>query len=62
MSIYEGCGGRSDVAPGMVRECGALLGIQHDMTSHGLSQSIPPAYTEWIGEQLVAALDSARAS
>jgi len=26
------------------------------MTLHGLSQSIPPAYTEWIGQQLMEAL------
>lgn len=32
-----------------VRE--ALLGIDW-MTIRGLSQSIPPAYTEWVGEQL----------
>lgn len=28
------------------------------MTWHGLSQCIPPAYTEWIGAQLIAALDA----
>ena len=26
------------------------------MTLHGLSQSIPPAYTEWIGRQILAAI------
>lgn len=29
------------------------------MTLHGLSQSIPPAYTEWIGTQLLEALEAA---
>lgn len=29
------------------------------MTLHGLSQSIPPAYTEWIGRQLITALEAA---
>jgi DNA (cytosine-5)-methyltransferase 1 len=35
-----------------VRE--ALIGVERGhMTLHGLSQSIPPAYTEWIGAQLL---------
>jgi hypothetical protein len=25
-------------------------------TQHGLREAIPPAYTEWIGRQLIAAL------
>ena len=29
-----------------------LLGIEHDMTWNGLYESVPPAYTEWIGLQL----------
>jgi hypothetical protein len=29
------------------------------MTLHGLAQSIPPAYTEWIGAQLLDALKEA---
>lgn len=29
------------------------------MTLHGLSQSIPPAYTEFIGRQLIAAMEAA---
>ena len=28
-------------------------------TQHGLRESIPPAYTAWIGEQLLAALERA---
>src|SRR5690606_9064256 len=32
----------------------ALLGIEHDMTWGGLFESLPPAYTEWIGTQLLA--------
>lgn len=39
-----------------VRE--ALLGIDW-MTQNGLSQSIPPAYTEWIGTQLLDRLQAA---
>lgn len=38
----------------------ALLGIERGhMTLHGLSQSIPPAYTEHIGRQLIDYLESA---
>lgn len=35
-----------------------LMGIDW-MTRHELNQAIPPAYTEWIGTQLLAALRSA---
>lgn len=31
----------------------ALLGVEHDMTWNGLFESIPPAYTEHIGRQLL---------
>lgn len=41
-----------------VRE--ALIGVEPGhMTLHGLSQSIPPAYTEHIGRQLIEYLESA---
>jgi DNA (cytosine-5)-methyltransferase 1 len=39
----------------------ALLGIDW-MTQHGLSQSIPPAYTEHIGAQLLAHIESEAAA
>lgn len=32
----------------------ALLGIEHPMSWNGLFESIPPAYTTWIGTQLLA--------
>lgn len=35
--------------------CADLIGVDH-MTKYGLSQAIPPAYTEHIGHQLIAAL------
>ena len=35
-----------------------LIGAEW-MSMHGLSQAIPPAYTEWIGEQLLRALECA---
>lgn len=38
-----------------VKLAGEALGIDW-MSWHGLSQCIPPAYTEWIGAQLMAAL------
>jgi DNA (cytosine-5)-methyltransferase 1 len=34
-----------------------LLGIDH-MTQHGMHQSLPPAYTEWLGAQLLAHIES----
>ena len=34
----------------------ALLGIDWHMNEHELAQAIPPAYTEWIGSQLIAQL------
>lgn len=30
----------------------SLLGVKHEMTWNGLFESVPPAYTEWIGQQL----------
>lgn len=40
----------------------ALLGIEHDMSWNGLFESIPPAYTQHIGRQLIAHLDARRAA
>lgn len=31
-----------------------LLGVDWPMTEHELAQAIPPAYTEWIGSQIMA--------
>jgi DNA (cytosine-5)-methyltransferase 1 len=36
----------------------ALLGVEHEMTWNGLFECLPPAYTTWIGEQLVHAVDT----
>ena len=36
----------------------ALLGVEHDMTWNGLFESIPPAYTQYIGTQLLAFVDA----
>ncbi len=33
-----------------------IMGIDWHMTQHELAEAIPPAYTEWIGAQLLAAL------
>jgi hypothetical protein len=35
----------------------ALLGVEHNMTWNGLFECLPPAYTEWIGNQLAAQLE-----
>jgi DNA (cytosine-5)-methyltransferase 1 len=35
----------------------ALLGVEHDMTWNGLFECLPPAYTEWVGVQLIAHLE-----
>lgn len=35
---------------------GAAMGIDW-MTKEELTQAIPPAYTEWIGRQLIRAMD-----
>ena len=40
----------------------ALLGIEHDMTWNGLFESLPPAYTEHVGQQLLAHMTEAVAS
>lgn len=40
----------------------ALLGIDWKMTEHELNQAIPPAYTEWIGRQLLDVLVPAHVS
>lgn len=37
--------------------CAELLGIDWPMKKRELSESIPPAFTEWIGRQLIASLD-----
>lgn len=34
----------------------ALLGVQHDMTWNGLFECLPPAYTEFVGRQMAAAI------
>jgi DNA (cytosine-5)-methyltransferase 1 len=39
----------------------ALLGVEHDMTWNGLFECLPPAYTEYIGNQLAAHLTAVAA-
>jgi DNA (cytosine-5)-methyltransferase 1 len=34
-----------------------VMGIDWATTQHELAEAIPPAYTEWIGRQLLAALE-----
>ena len=40
-------------AGGLSRTRATLLGITHPMTWQGLADAIPPAYTHWIGGQLL---------
>jgi len=39
----------------------ALLGIEHDMTWEGLFECIPPAYSAWIGAQMLAQIEAVAA-
>lgn len=48
-------GGHVTVAGNVGTYCGGAMGIDW-MTGDGLSQAIPPAYTRWIGQRLLAAL------
>jgi DNA (cytosine-5)-methyltransferase 1 len=34
-----------------------IMGIDWPMTQHELAEAIPPAYTEWIGRQLLASIE-----
>ena len=40
----------------------ALLGVEHEMTQRGLFECLPPAYTDYIGGELMAHLESERAA
>jgi DNA (cytosine-5)-methyltransferase 1 len=40
----------------------ALLGVEHDMTWNGLFECLPPAYTAWVGTQLLAHVEAERAA
>jgi len=40
----------------------ALLGVDHEMTWQGLFECIPPAYSEHVGAQLLARIESERAA
>jgi hypothetical protein len=37
-----------------------ILGVTHNMTQAQLAESIPPAYTEWIGRQAIAHISKGR--
>jgi DNA (cytosine-5)-methyltransferase 1 len=40
----------------------ALLGVEHDMTWNGLFECLPPAYTEWLGRKMLAAVEAKAAA
>lgn len=42
---------------GQLEDWRRWLGMPWARTERELSEAIPPAYTEWIGAQLIAALD-----
>jgi DNA (cytosine-5)-methyltransferase 1 len=51
--MYEVCGNGG--GKGSLRQWSHAMGIDW-MTRHELTQAIPPAYTQWIGEQLIYAI------
>lgn len=55
---YVRKGGYVPADKGVVK---ALLGIEHDMTWNGLFECVPPAYTEYIGKQLLEAVSDGQA-
>lgn len=70
ISVYGHGGGRMDGRRGMrgrfegmtVRESyQRALGIDHIWSVHQLAESIPPAYTQWIGERLLEHLSQVSA-
>lgn len=56
LSVTKDCARHS--RQGTFALCQALMGIDW-MTRDELAQSIPPAYTEWIGRQLLASIEAA---
>jgi hypothetical protein len=53
-AVYGDGGGK-----GSLQEWRDAMGIQWMQTRHELAESIPPAYTQYIGEQLIQALEVA---
>jgi DNA (cytosine-5)-methyltransferase 1 len=60
MSVTGNPGGHSRRDPksrfGLLPAWKEAMGIDWDVTAHECKEAIPPAYTEWIGRQLLAAL------
>ncbi len=56
LSISGGYQTRVNIGEDFLEQHKAAMGIDWDISYNELSQAIPPAYTEWIGAQLLAAL------
>lgn len=65
LGVYGTGGAWTRTAPGgggskvSGRAAAVALGIDHTDRQEGLSQAIPPAFTEHIGRQILAHLDAA---
>ena len=61
LSVSAGYQERKQLGPGYMDMHRAAMGIEW-MNRDELTQAIPPAYTEWIGHQLLAAITAERAA
>lgn len=61
--VYGGLHGKAGAWPGMLPDSietrRFALGIDWMTNARSLAQAIPPSYTEWIGRQLLAAIEAA---
>ncbi len=59
LSISGGYQTRKQIGEDFMAQHKAAMGIDWDIAYDELSYAIPPAYTEWIGRQLLAAIEAA---
>ncbi len=57
LSISGGYQTRVNIGEDFLEQHKAAMGVDWDISYNELSNAIPPAYTEWIGTQLLAALE-----
>ena len=55
LSISGGYQTRQDLGADYLEEHKAAMGVDWPITYSELSEAIPPAYTEWIGRQILGA-------